>query len=344
MSKVLKIILTIVFSILAIIIFYFYFYRGQNIPLKKVFKWGVYTNAFAGNDEDDPYQPQKTDEQIKILKDLGTKLVRTNFEFYQGKPYTEVNNDFIGKLLANNFEVVLTVEPPNVKTYDDAYKIGKETAEQYKGKIHYYQLFNEVAGTAIKSGHPGNKLSDYDLLKYTEIKNITKGLADGITAGDSKAKKIISSNWVATAIVDELIKDDVSFDIVGWNWYSDMGDDPTAASQEKEIINIPKHFTDQRKEFWIVETNIGEDITPVLEQKQDDYLKALALKVKNSGLITGFIVFRLTDLDDKQSKDKGQGIIRLKRTSGTLYSADGKTYAFDQAKKFFETYKKIIAE
>lgn len=349
MPKKFLIFLVIFFFLVDFGLFFYLHLRKirQNIPEKK-FIWGVATNYFVLNKPEDPFQPQNIPKQIEYLKKLGVNFVKIKLEL-KDSGFTKENEIFVDKLIENNLGIFMVLEAPVVDftkeaSYQKAYDFGYKVAKTFKGRVSYYQLLNEVNGMAIKPSHPGDKMSDYDLDKYKAVKNWELGLSSGIKKGDPEAKRVISANWLGTAIIEQLIKDGVEFEIVGWDWYSDMRGDPTHHILDTgRVYNIPKYFQKYHKEFWIVEANrvkgdISEKPGENGENLQAEYLKKLLNNIYNSGEVDGFFFFRLSDEHsfEKRNPNEMWGLLTNKENPKT-----GKL-EFDRPKEAFYVFREFI--
>lgn len=299
------------------------------------FKWGILTNGFALNDSDDPFVPSKMEEQIPVLKDLGINSVLTQYESFGD----DINDKVINSLADANFNVVLSIgDGFDLKDpYNDAYALASHVAMRYGKKINYYHLLNEINGQTLKNNAPGILFSDYDPIKYNRTLEILRGLTDGLKRHDPGAKRLISANWLGMGVIDKLISDGLNFEIVSWHWYSDMGPSPLSVSLEDgTVLNIPKHFVDQGKEFWLTEVNRQGGSFPKNEAEQAEYIKQIALKSYESPYITGFFVYKLTDGVETPDKN-AWGIYDTKRSN------DKSTFVFDEPKQAYQVYKDIIS-
>ncbi len=316
----------------------------QSLPTsaddEPAFAWGVYTNTFALSDLDDGGErPEIYDDILTTAKDLGLHYIRTNYEFIpeNGLPSAHertLNGDWIDAILAHGLEPVLILDN-GVNTYQAAYDIGRQVGREYKGRVRYYQLMNEVNGAAIKPGHAGRTMTDYEPAKYQAVLNRVKGMSEGIASVDPKARRIITANWLGTAMVDELIADGVEFEIIGWNWFSDMGIDFTTHDLgDGTTLDIPGHFEYSGKKFWLSEVNRqgGSYGTTArdAEAEQASWLLEVATIAHDDPRVSGFFVYTLTDPFLPGQRPDDWGIYRTKQVKHS--SANGQTFALDAPK------------
>jgi len=311
--------------------------------------WGVFTNPYVFNTPNDSFMPDHVDKQVSYWKDLGLNIVRFNYEFFSDRPeYIKPENDYlIKKLQANGIKRLMVVESPlekdffNLANYQKGYEWGSFIGTHFKGKIDYYQLLNEVSGKAVKENASGYKIEDYDMAKFAPMEEYIKGLSDGIHEADPKAKRVICAHWIGVAAIDKLIADDVNFEVIGWNWFSEMGDDPTNKKlDDGTVLNIPKHFEKSGKEFWLTELNRSSGSFDGKEQDQAQYLKTAMDNLMKSGLVKGVFVYQLFDPnpgdDGKQTPNNQLGIIKVKKDSAGKWGPGEK-------KPAYSTYKDLIA-
>lgn len=259
---------------------------------------GAWTNAYAAN-PGEKFDQNVFDNQINALKELGINHLRTNFEHNGDTPTLWANNLLVESAEKNNWDLTFIVEHPfqdffQEASYESGYEWGKKVGSSYAGKVDYYQLANEVSGTIIESGN-GLKKEDYNQEKYEILKNYLVGLREGIYESDPNAKFIVSAHWICLAVIDMLIEDGLEFDVIGWNWYSEMGDNlSNKPIDEGEPLDIPGLLGRYGKPFWIVELNqSGGDMEG--EEKQANFFERILENSYKSGDISGIFVYRFAD-------------------------------------------------
>lgn len=309
------------------------------------FVFGIHTNAYVANTIGDPYQPDNVQKAIDLAKQLGVTHLRINLEATGNPTVFPTNDDLIDRVVTADLLPVLIIESPfpidqffGQETYDTGFKLGVLIASRYKGKVTYFQLANEISGMTIKPNHPGTKINDYDTHKIAVLEQWLKGLADGIKKGNPKAKRIISSNWIATAIIDHFIAQKVPFEIIGWNWFSDMGDDPTyKILDDGTILDIPGHFDKTGKKFWFVELNHASGSATNQELAQAQYLQTFWDNIKKSPNVHGIFGYTLADFAPYQPENNRYwGFVTLEPAK-----IPGR-FTLGPTKPIFETYQKII--
>lgn len=290
-----------------------------------------------------PYAPYNRDNLIAQLdwaKELGSTDVRSNVE-----ESLEDTDDFVNLAKDRGLNPMLIVEPNlpdfyNQATYDQGYNYAINIAKRYRGKVKYYQLGNEASGVAIKKNYPGNKKSDYDDGKYAILKEWLKGLSEGIDAGDPDAYRMISANWLGVGIFDRLVEDNIQFELIGWNWYSDMGND-LIKEVDGADFSIPEYLKKYPKDFWVVELSRQGGTLDGNEQAQSDFLKEFMTNASSHNNVNGMFVFPLTDMCPDLNTSVGKmGIIRLVRNTDSSCTVEDKKPAFNVVKEMFSGFKK----
>lgn len=298
--------------------------------------WGALVKPFGMGAPNGKYEKSKLITQLDLLKELGATDSRANVEFIP-----EIDDDFVSLSLERRLRPTLIIEPTLEDfwlqaSYPIALEVGKGIASRYKGRVPYYQLANEASGVAIKKGLSGQSKTDYDEKKYAIFKEWLRGLSDGVAQGDPKAKRIISANWLGTGVIERLIEDNVNFEIIGWNWYSDMGED-LVVKQNGVDFNIPQYLSRYNKEFWVVELNRREGALDGNTAAQASYIQTVGTNLKAQTKVTGLFIFTLVDLCDSLDKDYGRmGLVALKQNADKTCSIEGK-------RPSFEVFAKLIA-
>ncbi len=302
--------------------------------------FGALVRAFGIDKPGAVYSRGHLISQLDLLKTLGATDSRANIEVDP-----QINDDFVNLSVARKLEPTLVVEPLRFfedQTESSVYKIAKDLATRYKGKVHYYQLANEASGVAIKQGFPGNKATDYDETKYAHLLGLLKGLSTGIHDGDPSAKRIISANWLGTGVIDRLIQDGVNFEIVGWDWYSGMGNDMVKKMDDGTSLDIPDHVrTINKKELWVVETNRDAGTLDDNTADQANFLKTFIPNIQAHKTVSGMFVFTLTDQCDSLTTGTGRmGLVSLTKAIDATCTIDKNKPAFATVQQLFKQYAK----
>jgi len=315
---------------------------------KNGFVWGVYSNAYFGNTADEGFTKEHTDAQIPYFKDLGINTVKFNLLFTtpMQTPIPPENDYFVDKLAENNIDRYMVIENGTdehffeTAGYSTGFEWGKQVASHFTGRINYYQMLNEVSGTAMKPTFPGFRRDDYDEHKYQVIKEYLRGMSDAIEQFDPGAQRVITAHFLGTAIIDRLMEDGVKFEVIGWDWYSDMGDSLTNKEYAGQIFNIPEHFRYSGKQFWISELSRANGSFDNQEQEQSKYLEKVMTDAISSKLVSGIFPFTMFDLTSAYNgipdKNNSWGLVTNKFDTVT------NQWVFDTKKPAYMMYQNII--
>lgn len=282
--------------------------------------WGAVIRPFALDVAGQPTTWQKgIPEQLDLVKAMGGTLIRANVESNIGVMDAVVNGarerdlDVLLILEIAGDNPVLNKDIKKDQLYQLGKDLGREWASRYKGKVAYYQLANEVSGTAARRPEDSGKTLpnrydlQFDLNRAERVAQYERGLADGVKQGDKKAQRMITGHWVLVDIIPYLVQQGVDFEIVGWDWYSDMGINPALTEIDGQPdLDLPGVFTDLGKEFWLAEVNKEAGSFKGTAKEQAEYLTAVATTVLTDDSIKGMVVHMLPDMAAEQGEDTGE--------------------------------------
>lgn len=305
------------------------------------FVWGVTARPHAIN----KYNAKDWAKMVGYAKDLGVNYVRLSWETdtrdpkFNDKVISEVEKQGMGIYLAiGGDSEIQNSDNPYQTGYDSAYQI----ASQFKGRIKYYQLSNEISAAALKgSNFNGDKESDYYPEKYAKIRDWLKGANAGVKKADPSAKTVVTGMWIQYYIFNMLQNDKVDFDYIGWDWYSDMEliqdnklSDGEGILDKLKALGKPVMLTEVSQRPDIVE---NEQILD--EDKQSQYIADTVNWAYESGFIKGVIVYELIDEIPVSLKTQieAYGLVEAKRLSSGKGAIVG-------LRKAYTTYKDIIAK
>jgi hypothetical protein len=307
------------------------------------FRWGVQVRPFALN----RYSDELMEQQLDSARELGVGWIRLDWHNHQDFSWHDRIVTEAGK---RGLRVVLILEEIGVPTSDPAVTAkAKEAAGRiaahFKGRVRYYQLLNEVSGAALRGGEfPGTDFSrDYNQTRYREIRDWVTGAGEGITAVDPEARLIVSGQWTHTAMFDQLIRDGVRFDILGWNWFSDMGDDlnePVISESVHQKITLLDKLKGFGKELWMTELNHRPGQAGQDEPQQADYIRKVTERIYDYQAFRALFVFELMDQSEVASKDgkpEYYGLVKFSKDSQGDWIIGSRKQAFD-------AYKQVIAK
>jgi hypothetical protein len=312
------------------------FIANGGFSKKASFMWGVMTREASLQ----AYTLAYWNSELTYDQQLGVKWIKADYDAHAGYKRSV---EMVQAAHAKGINVLFQFAPADVLAvkdpYNDGYSLGKKLATKLKGQVTYYQLMSEPGSTALKGPqYTGLNQSDYDPAKYQIVMGWLKGASDGVRSVDPSAKIVINDQWTHFAFFDMISRDGVKYDILGWNWFSDMGfiGDKTLADGTK----VFDHLKAFNKPIIFTEVNERPDsVKGMDENAQSDFIQKMAdFAWANKNVVKGFYVLELTDQPPTQTASKipeYYGLIHFKQLP------DG-TYTYGALKKAFTTYKSII--
>jgi hypothetical protein len=296
---------------------------------KRTFSWGVAIRPELFPDAGD--SKKFLPEQFKLMKELGATSVRVDYNTKDD----DFNKQILSLAKANNIQVIFIIPfgPNDIFTdknlEKNAYNYVKTAVGKYKGQVPIWQLGTEVASVALVDGsHHGVDGVDYPAAKYGPVSTWLKAATKAAKEADPNAKRLVNDQWIHVGFFDKFIKDGGDFDLIGWNWFSDMGTDmenPLINSQTGQRYKLMNKLKSYGKDIWITEVNRRNGSQDGNEKAQSDYIQTMANYAYNNQSIKGFIVFHLMG-------EQGYGIHHVNEVTKQLGTK----------KQAFGTYQSII--
>ncbi|MDD5323652.1 MAG: CARDB domain-containing protein [Methylococcales bacterium] len=299
------------------------------------------TNGFFGINGHPygPYADMSVATQLDLVNQLGTGLYRLNITSHIN--YTMVDQ-YLAEGQKRGIKFLMTLNGPLDWTtssasaiYTAAFNQGRSFATRYAGQIAAYGLVNEKdVETKLPGVSDGTLPSDYDDALYVKGREEIRGLHDGVKAGDPNAKTLVNFAWLHYGFIQRLLDDGVTFDIIGIDWYSDMGDITNVRGRGFDLVSyIKTHFG---KPLWITEANRKYGSMNGNEAAQATYLSQTAQAMAKNPDVDAFIAYELFDepgLPDVN--EHNYGLVKFKQSGGK--------YVIDTFKPAFAQYQQVIA-
>lgn len=304
------------------------------------FMWGVTANP----DSVRKYSSKSWKQEMTYITKLGVGWVRVGYDNSVAGRAAKYDN-IVTAANENKVNVILQIDSTKPisqidNPYADGQKVGTEVATAFKGRVHYYQILNELGGTALKSGNmSGEKESDFDSIKYQKIRDWVDGATTAIKGIDPSAKTIITFHWTHYAMLDMLVRDNVKYDILGWDWYSDMG-----LMQDKKIADgtlLIDKLKSYNKPIILAEVNYQPKNpgSATDEAGQVKFIQQMADWARSTEAIKGFFVQELADAAPFGTQKASYfGLVKVKPIP------DSSSYDFGDLKPAFMAYKDLVAK
>ncbi len=283
------------------------------------FTWGISVNIFPFADQNEEFLP----EQYRLAKELGVKSVR--IDFAPNNP--SASDAALAKAREAGLEVVMIIPfgPRDIfsdpaldqSAYDYVAKIVKPRA----GQVGVWQLATEPASVAIKSaGHHGIDKGDYVDSRYQAVKTWLLAASRAVKDNDPNTRRLINDQWVHTGFFDRFMKEggDKAFEILGWNWFSDMGSSlsrPTLDAKKKQTYELLAKLKSFGKPIWLTEVNRRRGSADANEKAQADFIESIAKQAYADRSVAGLFVFNLIEDLSAPPAEQGYSIVNVDRST-----------------------------
>lgn len=296
---------------------------------------------------------EAVEAQLKLLGQLGIRTVRTK---YLDCGFTNwfMNDQLLEAAKRNNIEVVFILEPqidfkkpvkksnlPTAAIDCGSVTIGKQKGtspvdleqygydytkaivEKYQDQVSYWQLINEVGGTAMTGNADGRLPEQFDKTIYKRLAAFLKGSSRAVAEADPSAKRIVNNQWLHVGMLDLLAQDKIAFDIIGWNWFVDDIDMGSVEYAPGQYFNLfeeleKRKSTTGAKEIWLSEFNKDHGSFEEKDKEQADYLGRKLPELIGKKVFSAIFVHELFDKPaEKLEQDRHWGIIEVE-TSPTI--------------------------
>lgn len=277
------------------------------------FLWGVTIMPFPFKDQNETFIV----EQFRLANELGLKVVRVEYS-----PNNLPMNDKVIELAKKyNLKLVFIIPfgPNDIfsdpQLSNNTYNYVANIVNRYKGQVAVWQLATEVASVAlISSGHHGVDQVDYPEAKYQAVATWLKAAAKAVKDNDPNAKRLINDQWVHVGFFDRFLKEGGDFDILGWNWFSDMGtnmENPLLNSKTGQRYALMNKLKSFKKEIWLTEVNRRQGSNGGKEKEQADYIQHMAESAYKNSTVKSFMIFNLVEDQMAPPQERGYGLVNI---------------------------------
>jgi hypothetical protein len=296
------------------------------------FHWGV--NGHPGAQEG--YRQVPIIAQLDLIVELGAKWYRCDWSEGAFCANPAVYDTLVDEATRRGVCLLPVIFPdtscrsdrPLAEIRAGAEKFARALVGRYRGRISHWELDNELDNWAMvhkgekcpngllwQWGDPhGNDPNHFQEDRYQKARAELEGLHAGVKAADPTAKTIVDSCWIHYGFIERLLaKDRVPIDILGWHWYSEMGDPAKANSN----INLPEHLKRFGRPIWFTELNYRGGSLGNKHAEQADYLVKLARQLRATPGVEAMFVYELLDEPyfGPDNPESHYGLVELQRGS-----------------------------
>lgn len=301
------------------------------------FVWGLNGHPVTQQN----YRDSSWADQIHFLKDLQINYYRVDVPLKKESGIATSDASFL-KLLnvlrgheINTMPVVFPKDldsNDSLTAYQSYFEQGKVFAERYGRFVNVLEVGNELdLKLMVKNKtYDGTKAYHYNLSAARRKMWLLAGFIDGLKSVKPTLKVSLSLTWTHFYYLDLLKQYNINYDIVGYHWYSNMGDITKVRAPYDDILyKIKRKYS---KEIWITEFNTHVGTKRNSFDDQDIYIRQSLGNILKQGIVTGFFIYELFDQAALKNKYPNEADF------GIVYRDKG---VFKQKPVYF-TLKKII--
>jgi len=323
--------------------FYLWILFGAKIETgkdKEPFVFGVNGHPFTQHD----YRSLTWAKQMDLLGKLGVDYYRVDvpldgsgrvknsvqfMQFLRLAEDTRVKLMPILKPIYENGKDSLTVYRQNVE-------LGRNYAKVYGKLFDVIEVGNELELHIMKrNGVDGTKSAHYDFEKSKQLMWRLRGFIDGLKSVNPRVKVSLSLGWTHTYYLEILKQYQVPYDIIGYHWYSNMGDITKPKVPYQNLL--PEIYRKYEKTIWLTEFNSHEGTGKHSVDYQEQYIRQSLLNIKKQGIVSGFFIYELLDEPAlRQLPHETRYGLAYKSASDTSYRLKP---AFDSFRSLIQTFK-----
>ena len=319
---------------------------NTHAGVKERFVFGV--NGHPG--VQDGYKQVPVETQLDLVNELGANWYRCDWYQTRLEKDPEFYDRLVGRAAERGIHVLPVIFPAmSCRTNqtpeqirEASFSFAKGLASRFGNRITHWELDNELdarllvrkgeitrTGVSWRWGAPdGDKPEHYHEGRYRRAVAELAGLHEGIKAGNPKALTIVdAAGWLHYGFFERLVKEDaVTFDILGWHWYSEMGD----MTKVRGRFNVLEQLKGYGKSIWITELNRRGGSKGGKEVEQAGYLKGVSLQMRAYPGVEACFTYELLDEPHlgQANEESHYGLVTLTRGPDALWRVDRKKPAF----------------
>ena len=275
------------------------------------FPWGVSGHPHV----QEGYRDVPVTTQLDLVAELGMGWYRCDWPQSLLEQRPEALDELVSEAARRGLHILPVMFPttscradaPPEEVRAAAFAFARALAQRYRGRLTHYELDNELdvfamvrkgettpGGTLWEWGDPdGDSRDHYEETRYQRVRAELTGLHEGIRAGDPEALTIVNSaGWLHTGFFVRLVREDrVPCDLLGWHWYSEMGD----MRRVRGELDLIERLNGFGKPLWITEINRRGGSMGGAEAQQAAYLAGLAQAVRTYSGVEACFAYELLD-------------------------------------------------
>jgi hypothetical protein len=293
----------------------------SNLVASSAMQLGI--NGHMG---DAPYLATPPATQIQMLKARGMTWYRLNIQTTSdGSASSSTLLDALQaaatsggvKILPMLYPRTLDYSLSESASYNAGKTLGANFAAKYGRYFTHYNLGNDLELPLLLSGKTGQSQADYNKDKFNVLAAYLKGMDAGIKLKDVGAKTMISAGWLHYGFLRMCDWYGVKFDVVAYNWYSDMENAAPKSPYYISDISVKLSSLFPDKDIWFTEFNYRYKSTLSTtenEQNQNTFVTNFVAKVKKNPKVKVAMVYELFDEPYKSTQESKYGVLKWTTT------------------------------
>ncbi len=259
------------------------------------------------------YPVSQLETQIRLTAELGVTIYRFNYN-----PVSDEDFAYMHRVLdlcdAYGLDMMLVLDDHGGSVEEIAQK-HENIAKRCKGRIAYYQIFNETDVYAMHKEDgsiyhqpvgTGESIAQFNPARVSEITEKLRASIAVFRENDPDAKLVVNFAFKHYAIIKAFVEAGLEWDVLGVDWYSDMeSNEPLASFLPRVQTELPDF------EYMICECNIWAH-NAYTEEEQAAYLEAFVLSLADSDVknLTAIIFYELLDEPAYNNGESHFGLIK----------------------------------
>jgi len=271
------------------------------------------------------YNTITIDQQMKLLKSAGLNWYRTACE-------PADCSLLVSAAQANGISLLFVLEPRPDDTQSESanytlgYQFALSISSAYIGKIKYYEASSELdVWTGLNGSVDGSQRSMYNQARYVLARGFTKGMIDGIHAGDPSALAVVGdTGWCHYGFLQALWADGVRWDVTSFYWYAAQGNVEHAGCNGANVAAIHASFG---LPVWITEFNsntAAQNNDPAAESAWVTQFMAQIDGISSAYRIRRAFAYELLDEPAQQGQEAHFGLFNADGTPKSVVSSMAK--------------------
>ncbi|TWR30909.1 hypothetical protein FPZ43_00045 [Mucilaginibacter pallidiroseus] len=290
----------------------------QNLLSGSALQTGVVGHPFGS----EPYQNVSAATQIKLIKGMGMNWYRIGALVTSSGTVTvpHLFDPLLEAAAAGSVNILpmiylrtMDFNDSQAESYKKGKTLGANFAAKYGKYFTYYNLGNDLELDLLLPKTTGRSQDHYDRAKFNVTAAYLKGMDDGIKSKDPGAKTMIGAGWLHYAFLRMLDWYGVNYDVVAYQWYSDMENNAPKSPNNIPDITLKLSSLFPNKPIWFTEFNYRYKSSLTAAQNeaaQKEFIANFLVKCKRNPQVKVAIAYELFDEPVKSWQESNYGLMK----------------------------------